>query len=73
MELTRLLHLQIIEHGFSVYYFLLTFLAGFISYFLIRPQINPKKYSAEQKIAHYGGLLYMIGGTIYFFIDKMLR
>lgn len=64
---------QILENGFSIYYFILTFAAGFICYFLISPQINPQSYAAEQKIAHYGGLAYMIGGTLLFCLDILLR
>lgn len=66
--------LPILTHGlsfFDIYYFSLTFLAGFICYFFIRPQINPCKYPTEKKIADYGGIAYMVGGTLLFFIAKI--
>jgi len=61
-----------VDGYFSIYQFLFTFFAGFCSYFWIAPQVNPQKYPVEHKLAHYGGLLYMIASPLLFIAVNLL-
>jgi len=56
---------------FTYYFLIITFISGAICYFFLRPSLE-KEYPTESKIAKYGGLIYMIGGPISFFIVKLI-
>ena len=55
----------------TFYFLLATFVSGAICYFLLQPSLK-KEYPTESKIARYGGLIYMIGGPISYFIVNII-
>lgn len=56
---------------FTLYFFIITFLSGFICYYILYPSFK-KHYPTESKIAKYGGIAYMIGGAVLFVLAKIL-
>lgn len=55
----------------TFYFFLVTMLSGAICYFLLQPSLK-KQFPTEAKIAKWGGLTYMIGGTILFLVVRLI-
>lgn len=55
---------------FTLYFMIITFLAGAICYFSLYPSLK-KDYPIESKIAEKGGLIYMIIGPLLYFIVKL--
>lgn len=55
----------------TIYFMISTFLCGVILYFLLMPSLK-ESFPTESTIAKYGGLIYMIGGPLLFFIVKLI-